>query len=65
MSKFEYVGRAGRFLGKSLPQICLKLKDFGVGRMFVRDTYKRYKGKVARSERHFSNLILELSFVTI
>ena len=45
MSKFEYVGRAGRFVGKSLPQICLRLKDLGVGRMFIRSTYKRYKGK--------------------
>ncbi|RMZ93322.1 Mitochondrial ribosomal S34 [Brachionus plicatilis] len=42
MSKIEYVGRAGRFLGKSLPQICLKLKNFGIGRMFTRETYKRY-----------------------
>jgi hypothetical protein len=45
MSKYEYVGRAGKFLGKSLPQIRLKLKDLGVGRLFTRDTYKRYPGK--------------------
>ena len=44
MSKFEYVGRAGKFVGKSLPQICLKLKDLGVGRFFTRETYKRYPG---------------------
>lgn len=44
MSKIEYVGRAGRFVGKSLPQICLKLKNFGIGRMFTRGTYKRYPG---------------------
>ena len=44
MPNIEYVGRAGLFLGKSLPQICLKLKNFGIGRMFVRETYKRYKG---------------------
>lgn len=42
MSNIEYIGRAGKFIGKSLPQICLKLKDFGIGRMFVRETYKRY-----------------------
>ena len=46
MSKYEYVGRTGRFLGKSLPQICLRLKDFGIGRMFTRETYKRYPGLV-------------------
>ena len=44
MSSIEYIGRAGRFVGKSLPQICLKLKDFGIGRMFIRETYKRYPG---------------------
>ncbi len=44
MSSVEYIGRAGRFVGKSLPQICLKLKDFGIGRMFIRETYKRYSG---------------------
>jgi hypothetical protein len=45
MPKYEYVGRPGRFLGKSLPQICLKLKNFGIGRMFVRETFKRYPRK--------------------
>ena len=44
MAKIEYVGRAGKFLGKSIPQICLKLKDFGIGRLFLRETYKRYPG---------------------
>jgi hypothetical protein len=29
----------------SLPQICLKLKNFGIGRMFIREKYKRYPGK--------------------
>ena len=46
MSKFEYVGKVGRFVGRSLPQICLRLKDFGIGRMFIRNTYKRYEGKL-------------------
>lgn len=45
MPNYQYVGRTGRFLGKSIPQICLRLKDFGIGRMFVRETYKRYPGK--------------------
>lgn len=48
MSKFTYVGREGRFLGKSLPQICLRLKNFGLGRMFTRETFKRYPGKKRR-----------------
>ena len=45
MPNYQYVGRTGRFLGKSIPQICLRLKDLGIGRMFVRETYKRYPGK--------------------
>lgn len=44
MPNYQYIGRAGHFLGKSIPQICLRLKDFGVGRMLVRETYKRYPG---------------------
>ena len=52
MPNFQYIGRSGIFLGKSIPQICLKLKNFGIGRMFVRETYKRYPG-----EANISNLI--------
>lgn len=44
MSKIEYVGRKAYFIGKSLPQICLKLKNFGLGRMFVRERFKKYPG---------------------
>ena len=48
MAQFEYIGRAGRYLGKSIPQICLKLKDLGIGRMFIRETYKRYPGNITK-----------------
>ena len=51
MPNYQYVGRAGRFLGKSIPQICLRLKDFGIGRMFVRETYKRYPGKLKLTKK--------------
>jgi hypothetical protein len=42
MSKIEYVGRKAFYIGKSLPQICLKLKKHGIGRMFLRGTLNRY-----------------------
>lgn len=58
MAKFEYIGRTGRFLGKSLPQICLKLKNFGVGRMFTRKTYERYPGSRSKTTFSIQNVML-------
>ncbi len=63
MSSIEYIGRAGRFVGKSLPQICLKLKDFGIGRMFIRETYKRYPGDFKYGQHLKVKLKTELNCV--
>jgi hypothetical protein len=44
MAAIEYVGRKATFIGKSLPQICMKLKNFGVGRLFVRGSIEQKPG---------------------
>lgn len=39
----KYVGRTTDFKGKTLWEIVGDLKDFGVGRMVVRNMFQRYK----------------------
>ena len=65
MPNFQYIGRSGIFLGKSIPQICLKLKNFGIGRMFVRETYKRYPGelKISNSNNILKKLKQKMAFI--
>jgi small subunit ribosomal protein S34 len=42
---YKFIGRTTELCGKSLWEIVGNLKDFGVGRIFVRNRFERYPEK--------------------
>lgn len=42
---YKFIGRTTEYCGKSLWEIVGNLKDFGVGRIFVRNRFERYPEK--------------------
>ena len=46
MPRVQFIGQVSLSYGNTLPELCSKLKNFGVGRMFVRTTQDQNKGKI-------------------
>lgn len=43
MSAVKYIGRTTDFRGKSLWEIIGNLRDYGVGRLIIRNMFQRYE----------------------
>jgi len=44
MPRVQFIGQISLSFGNTLPELCSKLKNFGVGRMFVRTAQDQNKG---------------------
>jgi hypothetical protein len=45
MPRVQFIGQVSLSFGNTLPELCSKLKNFGVGRMFIRTIQDQNKGK--------------------
>ncbi|CAF0922399.1 unnamed protein product [Rotaria sp. Silwood1] len=43
MPRIQFIGQISLSFGNTLPELCSKLKNFGIGRMFVRNAYDQNK----------------------
>ncbi|CAF0771240.1 unnamed protein product [Didymodactylos carnosus] len=39
MPRIQYIGQVSKSFGNTLPELCSKLKNFGIGRMFIRTAH--------------------------
>ena len=46
MPRVQFIGQVSQSFGNTLPELCSKLKNFGIGRMFVRTSQDQNKGKI-------------------
>jgi len=44
MPRVQFIGQVSLSYGNTLPELCSKLKNFGVGRMFIRSAQDQNKG---------------------
>lgn len=44
MPRVQFIGQISLSYGNTLPELCSKLKSFGVGRLFVRTAHDQNKG---------------------
>ena len=44
MPRVQFVGQVSLSFGHTLPELCSRLKNFGIGRMFVRTAHDQDKG---------------------
>ncbi len=46
MPRVQFIGQISLSFGNTLPELCSKLKNFGIGRMFIRTTQDQNKGRI-------------------
>jgi hypothetical protein len=44
MPRVQFIGQVSLSFGNTLPELCSKLKNFGIGRMFVRTAQDQNRG---------------------
>ena len=44
MPRVQFIGQVSLSYGNTLPELCSKLKNFGIGRMFVRTAQDQNRG---------------------
>ena len=49
MPRVQFVGQISLSYGNTLPELCSKLKNFGVGRMFLRTAQDQNRGNTIHS----------------
>ncbi len=68
MPRVQFIGQISLSFGNTLPELCSKLKNFGVGRMFVRTAQDQNKGNTIQSSTYFENIIyrfIEVSYIVL
>jgi len=60
MPRVQFIGQISLSFGNTLPELCSKLKNFGVGRMFVRTAQDQNKGNTIQSSTY-----LKISFIVL
>lgn len=49
MPRVQFIGQISLSYGNTLPELCSKLKNFGIGRMFVRTAQDQNRGNTIYS----------------
>ncbi|CAF0905915.1 unnamed protein product [Rotaria sordida] len=68
MPRVQFIGQISLSFGNTLPELCSKLKNFGIGRMFVRTTHDQNKGNTIHSGTCLKTLfiiLIEVSYVVL
>jgi hypothetical protein len=50
MPRVQFIGQISLSFGNTLPELCSKLKNFGISRMFVRTAQDQNKGRINYSK---------------
>lgn len=68
MPRVQFIGQISLSFGNTLPELCSKLKNFGVGRMFVRTAQDQNRGNTISSITYFNVyyvFFVEVSYVVL
>jgi hypothetical protein len=60
MPRVQFIGQVSLSFGNTLPELCSKLKNFGVSRMFVRTARDQNRGKIIHNTIYFKTSFFSL-----
>jgi hypothetical protein len=60
MPRVQFIGQISLSFGNTLPELCSKLKNFGIGRMFVRTAQDQNRGNTIHSITSLKILFINL-----
>jgi hypothetical protein len=49
MPRVQFIGQISLSFGNTLPELCSKLKNFGIGRMFIRTAQDQNRGNTIQN----------------
>jgi hypothetical protein len=58
MPRVQFIGQVSQSFGNTLPELCSKLKNFGIGRMFIRTSQDQKKGKIIPSQYYIYSVLI-------
>jgi hypothetical protein len=58
MPRVQFIGQVSLSFGNTLPELCSKLKNFGVGRMFIRTAQDQNRGNTIHGITYLKTLFI-------